>query len=136
MAKRLTPVDLYFIDNHKDTMSIETLAKQIGCSPRTIYNCIGKSKDMGEERTLDGREAAKDGKVLVPIEDTQIKPEVDLSLPPIGIHSLNLMGRRKIGTGGALVMTQEGSEMGDIINKVGPKQSSENIHIINPNKDD
>lgn len=131
MGKRLTPVDKFFIENHKD-LSIEALAKIIGCTPRTIYNCL--NKNTGEQRTEEGRTAAKEGKLPPP--NTESIPSPPIETPPAKTIDMSLLGRRKNGTSSCITMTKEASEIGDEIMKNHVPPVPDYIHVINPNKKD
>lgn len=124
MGHKLTPVDKFFIDHHKE-MGAEGLAKQIGCTTRTIYNYInanpGRINNKQEE--------------VVTAPPAEIPSQFQPTSPPI---SMKLIGKRKHGNSAAVVMTSEMSEAADEVFKKGAVNSrpEEYIHIINPNKED
>lgn len=125
MGKRLTPIDQFYIDNHKGE-SAEKLAKLIGCTSRTVYNYLAKSK--GEARTEEGREAIKEGAPTPEPTTSSLTPEQQKSLPPIGTK-LTHSSRT------AVAFTKEAAEVGDEINKMGGKTIIPSyMHVMNPDK--
>src|SRR5687768_474700 len=139
MARKLTPVDVFYIEHHKDKLTVEAIAKQIGCTSRTIYNYINKSK--GDARTEEGRELQKGNTPAVvtpgeaPPPKTEYVPSHDL--PPAGDFSMDMLGRHKRNdsSSSAVVMTKEASEVGDEIAKRGSTKVPDYLHIINKDKE-
>lgn len=123
MGKRLTPIDQFYIDNHKDVHP-DKLAKLIGCTPRTIYNYLAKGK--AEARTEEGRNALKEvGPVNPPTKEEVMVQEQPK--PPLPMPGMHLIGRK----GGAVALTKEASEVGDEIAKLGSRQiHPEYMHVI------
>lgn len=126
MGKKLTPVDQYYIDNHP-TVSPETLAKQIGCTARTIYNY--KAKKKGQARTEEGRNEIKGVK---PTEATPVEIPTQPQNSRVPIAMSNLIQRGKNAT----AMTKAAAELADeTIDRSGPPLKDPSyIHVINKDK--
>lgn len=138
MSKKLNEIQLFFLENHKDKLSIPELASRLGCTTRTVYNHLNRLK--GDGRTAEGRAEAK-GELATQQEKpaqpqnpvTPTPPPADGSkpLPPPG---LELVGRRR----GAVVMTEAASEIGDEVFKGGvgkPPPRPDYLFVINPEKE-
>lgn len=138
MSKKLSEVDIFYINHHKDTLSVEAIAKRIGCTARTIYNHINRLK--GDMRTQQGREQAKGEEVRPAVSPyvAEIKSENPLpqssTLPAPGEATRQLVGSHKHGSSGAVVMTKELSEVGDEINKSGRNFNPEYMRKIRPDE--
>lgn len=121
MGKALTPVDHFYIDNHKD-LNARQLAKHIGCTERTIYNYLQKTRK--HSRSEPATEVAK-------IEAAPVTTPKPVS--PI----LNLIQKQKHGDGGAVTMTAEASMYSDELRHMDcGNKHPDYIHVINPEKKD
>lgn len=127
MGHRLTPIDKFFIDHHRE-MGAEALSKQIGCTVRTVYNYI--NTNPGRVNTKQEGEG-----VPPPAAQAELPSKFDPPKPPP--VSMNLVGRRKHGNSAAVVMTEAMSEAGDeLYKRLSKTKEQDYIHIINPDKDD
>lgn len=121
MGKKLSAVDIFYIDHHKDKMSPEAIAKQIGCTSRTIYNHIAKSKPVVEEVT--------------PPPSPAEPPKPPAPTPNPNAMAMKLHGKKKNGRSAAVTNTKESSELSDtIFKKGGPTINPDYIHVMNPDK--
>ena len=140
MGKLLTEMQKFYIDNHHETTPIETLAKIVGCTSRTIYNHLNRNK--GDQRTEQGRDATKEEvteQPVVPQEQSQQANQVNphalpASPTPLPLPGLHLIGIKKHGNSGAAVMTKEASEVGDEVAKLGQTKMPKHVYLINPEK--
>ncbi len=137
MGKRLSQVDTFFIEHHKEKMSAEEIAKQIGCSSRTVYNYLNRKK--GDQRTEEGRLAAKGEPPPPPPNPDEPQPNPEMKQPVTATSKIpvpfdQFLGVRKHGNSGAVVMTKEASEWGDDMMKTGQQNIPPHVHVINPEK--
>lgn len=133
MGKKLTPVDQFYIDHHKDKFNAAMLAKQIGCTERTIYNYLAKIKERARANEVE-KEEDKPKTTEEAYQKAKEEEARKAALPPKGAHSLNLLGILKRGTGGAVTMTPEASMMGDEIMKTGGSKTPPHVHVMNPDR--
>jgi hypothetical protein len=116
MAKQLSAVDKFYIEHHKDKMSVDQLARTIGCTSRTIYNHINKNKPgrTSEEFTeFKGQAPAPE----TPPEE--VKPNGDV-LDKVGFSV----------TKGTIAMTSEASQVGDEAMKNTPIKHPDYVHVF------
>ena len=121
MGQKLSIIQKYFIENHKDKMTVEQLAKTVGCTTRTIYNHIKADKPG---RTS---EEYAEHKGNSPPADPKPMP-----VPGIPGGSVEEAGVdvKKHGTGGAVAMTSAGSQVIDELSKVSKTEYPSYVHII------
>jgi hypothetical protein len=138
MGRKLNDVDKFYIEGHMATLSVNDLAKTLGCTTKTIQNHINKLKGRSREvSSLPTNAPSADTpamQVTEPVREKAVRIDHQ-ETPPTnssGIRLDALLAKRA----GSTSMTQAASEVGDDIaagrigNTRNPFDDPERVHRI------